>query len=364
VAGVDYSLLDVPRGQPVDDPVAFLRSAVAWHFGEDTGCAFWLRAAKNLDFDPLTDIHTFDDLRRFPNLLGELRDAPVEDLIPRGYGTPVPIPLIFESGGTTGSPKRTAQLPDWVEQVTRWQVEDFAMGGFVRGSGLVCLMPSGPHGVGYFSREVSRRLGSAFHGVDLDPRWVKKLTARGAAAEVSRYVDHVLEQAQFILQTQNVANLHTSPPLFDAIARDDRLVDLVNQRIRYVLLSGAHIDVDTLELLRDIFGQTTITVAFGSTMILSQLMTRATQDGEFVFHPRSPYVVFWVVDPDTGERVAHGERGQVVMNHISKGMFIPNNLERDSAIRVPGLPGQLGDSVGEVAPVATFDGEAVIEGVY
>lgn len=237
-------------------------------------------------------------------------------------------------------------------------------GGFVGGSGLACLMPSGPHGVGYFSREVSRRLGSACHSVDLDPRWVKKLTARGAAAEVSMYVDHVLEQAQFILQTQNVANLHTSPPLFDAIARNDRLVDLVNDRIRYVLLSGAHVDVDTLELLRDIFPQNTITVAFGSTMILSQAITRSAPEGEFVFHPRAPYIVFWVVDPDTGERVGQGQRGQVVMNHVSKGMFIPNNLERDSAIRMPGLYGQIGDSLSEVAPVATFEGEVVIEGVY
>lgn len=364
VTGVDFSLLDVPRDRPVEDPDAFLRAAIAWHFGDDTGCAFWLGAAKDLDFDPLTDVTTFDDLRRFPNLLHELRDAPVEDLIPRGYGDPAPIPLIFESGGTTGAPKRTAQLPDWVEQVTRWQVEDFAAGGFVRGSGLVCLMPSGPHGVGYFSREVSRRLGSAFHGVDLDPRWVKKLTARGAAAEVSMYVDHVLEQAQFILQTQDVANLHTSPPLFDAIARNDSLVDLVNERIRYVLLSGAHVDVDTLELLRDIFPQTTITVAFGSTMILSQAITRSAPEGEFVFHPRAPYIAFWVVDPDTGERVGQGQRGQVVMNHVSKGMLIPNNLERDSAIRMPGLAGQIGDSLSEVAPVATFEGEVVIEGVY
>ncbi len=99
-------------------------------------------------------------------------------------------------------------------------------------------------------------------------------------------------------------------------------------------------------------------------MILSQAMTRTTPDGEFVFHPRSPYVVFWVVDADTGEQVGDGQRGQVVMNHISKGMFIPNNLERDSAIRMPGLAGQVGDSVSEVAPVATFEGEAVIEGVY
>jgi hypothetical protein len=45
-------------------------------------------------------------------------------------------------------------------------------------------------------------------------------------------------------------------------------------------------------------------------------------------------------------------------------MFVPNNLERDTAIRVPGPHGQIGDSVSEVKPVETFGGEAVIEGVY
>lgn len=130
-------------------------------FRRRSRCAFWLGAAKDLHFDPRTTSRPSTISADFPNLLRELRDAPVEDPIPRGYGDPAPIPLIFESGGTTGAPKRTAQLPDWVEQVTRWQVENFAAGGFIRGSGLVCLMPSGPHGVGYFSREVSRRLGSA-----------------------------------------------------------------------------------------------------------------------------------------------------------------------------------------------------------
>jgi hypothetical protein len=52
------------------------------------------------------------------------------------------------------------------------------------------------------------------------------------------------------------------------------------------------------------------------------------------------------------------------MNHISKGMFIPNNLERDTAIRIRGPDGYIGDSVSEVAPVAVFGGEPVIEGVY
>ncbi|HEY1840589.1 MAG TPA: phenazine antibiotic biosynthesis protein [Mycobacterium sp.] len=368
MADIDLSLLDVPRSSPVDDPEAYLRAAIGWHFGEETGSAFWLRTARSLNFNPLTDVNTFADLRLFPNLLSELRTEPVEDLIPRGYisgEAPPPVPQIFESGGTTGAPKRTVQLPDWVAQVVQWQAEDFVDGGFVPGCGFLCMMPSGPHGVGYFSRLVSERLGSTFHAIDLDPRWVKKLVARNAAAEMTGYLDHLVEQAVHVLQTQHIANLHTTPPLLESMARDDEVVDLVNKNIGFILLSGAHVDVDTSDLLSGIFPHTTITMAFGSTMILSQAITRRSDsDGPFVFDPRSPYATFSVIDPDTGDEVAYGQRGQVVMNHISKGMFIPNNLERDSAVRLPGPQGQVGDSLSEVRPVAAFEGEPVIEGVY
>ena len=102
MADIDFSLLDVPRDGPPPDPEAYLRSAIAWHFGADTGSPFWLRAAQDLGFDPLSEVQTFADLRRFPNLVDELRRVPVDDLIPRGYGSPPPIPRIFESGGTTG----------------------------------------------------------------------------------------------------------------------------------------------------------------------------------------------------------------------------------------------------------------------
>jgi len=95
-----------------------------------------------------------------------------------------------------------------------------------------------------------------------------------------------------------------------------------------------------------------------------ELFFTRVEGDSFMFDPRSPYVVFWVIDPDTGAEVPYGARGQVVMNHVSKGMFIPNNLERDTAIRIPGPDGHVGDSVSEVAPVAVFGGEPVIEGVY
>ena len=359
----DFSLLDIPRPTRPADPHAYLRAAIGWHFGADTGSPFWLHVAKDLDFNPLTDVTGFDDLGLFPNLVNELRSAAVEELIPRGYGAVPPVPQIFESGGTTGAPKRTVQLPDWIAQVIGWQTEDFARGGFLSGRALLCLMPSGPHGVGYFSRRVANQLGSVFYTVDLDPRWVKQLAGRTAVREVSAYVDHVVQQARFVLASQDIGNLHTTPPLLEAIARDEPLVELINQKVGYILLSGAHLDFDTLDLLREMFPDAAITMSFGSTMILSQAITRTGGDA-FIFDPRSPYVVFRVIDPDTGEKVAYGQRGQVVMNHISKGMFIPNNLERDSALRLAGPDGQVGDSLSEVKPVAMFDGEAVIEGVY
>ena len=42
------------------------REIVQWHFGDDTGSQFWLEKKKTFDFDPLTDVTCFDDLKKFP----------------------------------------------------------------------------------------------------------------------------------------------------------------------------------------------------------------------------------------------------------------------------------------------------------
>ena len=41
---------------------AHVREMVAWHFGPDTGCPFWLEFAGNLDFDPRAEIGGYGDL--------------------------------------------------------------------------------------------------------------------------------------------------------------------------------------------------------------------------------------------------------------------------------------------------------------
>lgn len=54
----------------------------------------------------------------------------------------------------------------------------------------------------------------------------------------------------------------------------------------------------------------------------------------------------------------------MVVNHVSKSFLLPNNLERDLATRMAPIEGTVGHAVADIAPVATFEDEAVIEGVY
>src|SRR5260221_11519324 len=115
-AGGDSSLLDLPRTEPIDDPQAYLRAAIQWHFSPETGSRYWLKRADALDFNPLTDVKTFEALALFPNIVDELRDVAVRDLVPAGYGPNPPTPVVSETSGTTAAPNRPTFLPDWKEQ--------------------------------------------------------------------------------------------------------------------------------------------------------------------------------------------------------------------------------------------------------
>lgn len=360
---IDDSILDTPlTGAP--DPDAFVQAAMRWHFGPATGSRFWLDRLHRLDFDPLHDVRTIDDLALFPNFCDELRDTRVEDLIPRGYDDPR-IVGVFESGGTTGAPKRVVVLEDWFRQAQGWSNAALDDHGVPRGVNWLILLPSGPHLAGrMLPRTAAARGGMAFT-VDMDPRWVKKLIADGRPDEAAAYTAHVLDQARYVLRGQDVRVLAISPPMLVRLADDQELVDLVREKIVAIQWGGAHLDPDTRDLLRnEVFPGIILIGSLGNTMILGGTRLRSADSAQVVFDPPSPFTTFRVVDPGTGERVPLGQRGQVVMNHVSRNFLLPNNLERDEATRVAGPPGQVGDSVADVTPVAAFGGEAVIEGVY
>jgi phenylacetate-coenzyme A ligase PaaK-like adenylate-forming protein len=359
-----WTILD-PSLDP-DDPDEYLATAIAWHFGADTGSPFWLERAKSLDFDPVMDVRTFDDLRRFPNVVNELRTVAIEDLIPRGYGPNPPSPKVFESGGTTGAPKRAILMPDWVQSNVERMMRGPQFAGR-RPSNILYLGPTGPHKAGALYDFVVERQRTVKFTIDMDPRWVKKLTSTGHKDQVQAYVDHVLDQAEHILATQRVGLLVTTPPLLRACVRRPSLVELINAKVELIFWGGAHMTVDErFELRHEFFPSVRMLSRYGSLMILESAMERPgrSADEDIVYDPRSPVVTFHVIDPATGRSVGYGERGQIAMNHVSKGMFLPNNLERDTVIRVPGLPGQIGDSVSSPAPMDAFEGETVVEGIY
>src|SRR5258705_12560144 len=174
-AGGYFSLIDLPRIEPIDDPQAYLQAVLQWHFGPNTGSRYWLERAEMLDFNPLTDVKTFEDLSLFPNIVDELRDVDVRDLVPAGYGPNPPIPAVYESGGTTGAPKRAILMPDWEEQFTAWYAADLLKQPGLRDSGLLMVRPSGPHMFGQMQRRGGGLLDSGLFTLDPDPRGGKKV---------------------------------------------------------------------------------------------------------------------------------------------------------------------------------------------
>lgn len=344
----------------------FVREMMRWHFSPETGSPFWLKRAETLDFDPLTDIRDFDDLGLFPNVVDELRDVGVRDLIPRGYGDEHGA-AVYESGGTTGQPKRVPYAAEWHRRSVEWFSERLDSHGVPRDVDWLSAVPSGPHNVGAMAADAAMARGGLNFTIDLDPRWVKKLIGQGRTDMADAYTDHLIEQVGYILAGQDVGVLFATPPMLERLAQHDDLVELVNRKVRAIIWGGTHLDADTRDLLRDeVFGSVRLVGGYGGTMMLGTSVERPGlgDDEPCVFDSFAPYTTFRVIDPDTGRVVPYGERGQVVVHHMSRSALLVNNIERDFATRIAPVDGGFGDSVADVAPVASFGDTMVVEGVY
>src|SRR5262245_54033060 len=97
------------RARQLDEHV---REIVAWHFNPETGPPFWLQYAAKLGWDPRHEIKGFADLPRLGLFEDEwLRGGPVQRWIPKGFaGKPA---YVFETGGTTGTPKTRVAFEDF-----------------------------------------------------------------------------------------------------------------------------------------------------------------------------------------------------------------------------------------------------------
>ncbi|MBW9122322.1 hypothetical protein JNB63_19695 [Microbacterium trichothecenolyticum] len=361
-------VLTLPHDQQ-PDPDEFIQAAMRWHFDPDTGSKFWLRRAESLDFDPRVDVRTFADLALFPNVTDELRGVPIRDLVPQGWGPRPEVVSVIESGGTTGIPKRLPLLRHFADLLTGQAVAGLETGGVNPEQDWLVLMPSGPHGAFEQSRRPATAFGAVVFGIDLDPRWVKKSIGRGDVEGSAAYVDHIIDQASTILLERNVGTIRLTPPILARLSERDELVERIAETVTHIGWGGAHMDPDSRNFYRTVlYPDVVLSGTYGTTMALGAgAAERAglSPEDPCVFDPYlSPYVTFSVVDPETGEAVDYGMRGQLVVNHVSASFLLPNNAERDEATRIQPTSIQVGDSIADISPLATFGGTDVIEGVY
>ena len=363
------SILDLPFGVRPDAD-EFVQAAMQWHFDPRTGSPFWLRRASTLPFDPRSDVKTHSDLALFPNVTDELRGVPAQDLIPRGYGDRPDVVGIIESGGTTGAPKAVPLMSDFAQLMVMRDQSVFEHYGLSREKNWLCISPSGPHGAFDQARRGAKAWGVLAFGLDLDPRWVKKQISNGKHAESDAYIEHVLDQAMDVLRTQSIGYIRLTPPILARIARRDEMVDLIHEKVEYIHWGGASMDADSRYFYQnELFPGLTLAGSYGTTMALGSGGTQrfGTEEAdETIFDPTlQPYTTFSVADPETGGPVPFGARGRLIVNHVSKAFLLPNNAERDTAVRIrPADADQIGDSVADIASVREFEGVKVIEGVY
>ncbi len=185
---------------------------VQWHFHPSTACPFWLEKAKELKFDPLNEVRTFDDLKKFPEFQDEwLRGGPVRRWVPKTLADkPV---YVFETGGTTGIPKSRIAMDDFRTDYSLFS-ETLPEKYFPKGSNWLMLGPSGPRRLRLAVEHLAQHRGGICFCIDLDPRWVIKLIKKGWMDHLEAYKKHCIDQAITVLAPATTSNACSRRPSF------------------------------------------------------------------------------------------------------------------------------------------------------
>ena len=334
---------------------------VQWHFSEQTGCPFWLEKKSELDFDPLTDVNCYDDLKKFPLFEDEwLRGGPVRRWVPKAYDDKAT--YVFETGGTTGIPKSRVVIDDFridYEVFSETLPDEY----FPPGSNWLMLGPSGPRRLRLAVEHLCQHRGGICFCIDLDPRWVVKLIKKGWMEHLEEYKKHCIDQAVTVLTAgHDVKCLFTTPKLLDSLCLglEERGTSLPEIGITGIFSGGTEFTPQwTRYAVEELLGGPPaksgvyMTPTYGNTLMgLACSKPVTAEDGyKISYYAPQPRAVTEVVsfdDPD--EKVAYGETGRVKLTTLTKEFFVPGFLERDEGEREAPFETYPWDGVSGVRP--------------
>ena len=347
---------------------AHVRDIVAWHFDPATGSPFWLDYASRLGWDPRREVRSFADLSRFPAFEDEwLRGGPVQRWVPKGLaGKPV---YVFETGGTTGTPKTRIACLDF-----RIDYELFSATlpdeHFPRGGNWLMLGPSGPRRLRLSVEHLAQFRGGICFCVDLDPRWVIKLIKKGWTEHLQAYKDHVIDQAVNVLQANHdIRCLFATPKLLEALAlRLESMGTTIRQAgITGIFSGGTEFTPQWNRFAHEeLLDGAYMTPTYGNTLmgLAASAPSGPHNNYKIAYYAPQPRAVIDVVAFDDPSRlVEYGGTGRVRLTTLTREFFMPGFLERDEGEREPPCERYPWDGISGVRPYRAFAASTTV-GVY
>lgn len=342
---------------------------VNWHFHPTTGSQFWLEKAKELKFDPLKEVKTFEDLKKFPLFEDDwLRGGPVRRWIPQPLQDKPA--YVFETGGTTGVPKSRVCIEDHWKDYELFS-DTLPEKHFPKGSNWLMLGPSGPRRLRLAVEHLCQYRGGICFCVDLDPRWVIKLIKKGWMEHLEAYKQHCIDQALTILGAgHDIKCMFTTPKLLEslAMALEKKGSSIADAGITGIFSGGTEFTPQFTrfaceELLDE---RVYMTPTYGNTLmgLACSKPVSAAEGYKISYYAPQPRAVTEVVNPDdANEVVGYGQTGRVKLTTLTRELFIPGFLERDEGEREQPYDTFPWDGVSGVRPFSRL-AEATTVGVY
>ncbi|MSR30192.1 MAG: hypothetical protein EXR99_01680 [Gemmataceae bacterium] len=366
---------------------AQVREIVQWHFSPDTGTPFWLDKAKSYKFNPLKDVHCFEDLKLFGTFEDEwLRGGPVQRWVPRGLqGKPV---YVFETGGTTGLPKSRIVIDDFridYEMMSETLPDKY----FPRGSNWLMLGPTGPRRLRLAIEHLAQHRGGICFCIDLDPRWVVKLIKMRQIEMANLYKEHCIDQSLTILAgDHDIKCMFTTPKLLAALdeaLRAGKLEDKFRSLGKKVPPGGLRSIKScgitgifsggtefTPEFTREAYeemldnGEVYMTPTYGNTLMGLACSKPIGPEDQFKisYYAPQPRAAIQVVNPKNYDQVVdYGQTGRVLLTTLTMEFFVPSFPERDEGEREPPYDKFPWDGVSGVRTFSELASSTVV-GVY
>jgi phenylacetate-coenzyme A ligase PaaK-like adenylate-forming protein len=344
------------------------------HFHESTGCPFWLEKKADFNFDPLTEVKSYEDMRKFPLFEDEwLRGGPIKRWVPKDM---VDRPTyVFETGGTTGVPKSRMVIDDFRVDYENFS-ETLPDQYFPRGANWLMLGPSGPRRLRLAVEHLCQHRGGICFCIDLDPRWVVKLIKKGWMEHLEEYKKHCVDQAVTVLTAgHDIKCMFATPKLMESLAvgLEDRGTSLQEVGITGIFSGGTEFTPQwTRFAVEELLGGPPeesgvfMTPTYGNTLMglaCSKPVTAAENYKISYYAPQPRAVTEVVTFDDYSSPVGYGETGRVKLTTLTKEFFVPGFMERDEGERERPFDTYPWDGVSGVRPFHEFATSTTV-GVY